>query len=319
MLEGWRTGYLAGVVEHHDDPGAGHRHGSEEPEAEHQVGRWAWRHRLGPLGAPHSHDAVDKTDAALEASAEGRRALKLSFLILAGTAALQGVVVVLTGSVALLGDTLHNLADALTAVPIGLAFVVGRRAPTRRYTYGFGRAEDLAGVAVVAAIAASTVLAGYASIDRLIHPAPVHRLWAVAGAAVVGFCGNELAARYRIGVGRRIGSAALVADGHHARTDGFVSLGVLLGALGMAAGLAWADAGVGLAITVAITVVLWGAARDVWRRLMDAVDPELLQAAEQALVAVPGVQRIGQVRMRWIGHALRADAEVVVDESLTVG
>src|SRR5207248_2024196 len=137
-----------------------------------------------------------------------------------------------SGSVALLGDTLHNAADALTALPLAVAFVMGRRPPNRRYTYGYGRAEDLAGVGIVALIAASSGLTAYEAVTRLAHPRPVSNLIAVAAAAVAGFAGNELVARYRIRVGRRIGSAALVADGLHARTDGFTSLAVLLSAGG---------------------------------------------------------------------------------------
>ncbi len=158
--------------------------------------------------------------------------------------------VVFSGSVALLGDTLHNAADALTAVPLGIAFLLGRRLPTRRYTYGYGRAEDLAGIAIVATIAASAAAAAYAAIGRLLNPHEVTNLWAVAAAALVGFAGNELVARYRIQVGRKIGSAALVADGLHARTDGFTSLAVLIGVGGVAIGWKWADPVVGLLITV---------------------------------------------------------------------
>jgi len=249
----------------------------------------------------------------MEASAEGMRALWMSLAVLAGTAVLQAAVVAVSGSVALLGDTLHNAADALTAVPLAIAFVVGRRPPTRRYTYGYGRAEDLAGVVIVVVIAASSALAGYAAVTRLSHPHPVSNLMAVAIAAVIGFAGNELVARYRIRVGRKIGSAALVADGLHARTDGFTSLAVLLGVGGAAAGWDWADPVVGLVITVAILAVLRQAAREIYRRLMDAVDPALVDAVEDSLRATPGVLGVGQVRLRWIGHQLRAECEVVVD------
>jgi len=195
-------------------------------------------------------------DAVLEGSAEGMRVLWVSLGILAATAAVQAVVVALSGSVALLGDTLHNAADALTAVPLGIAFVIGRRPPDRRYTYGYGRAEDLAGVVIVALIAASSALAAYEGVYRLLHPSRVSSLPAVAVAALAGFAGNELVARYRIRAGRRIGSAALVADGLHARTDGFTSLSVLAGAGGVALGWQGADPVVGLVITVAILSVL---------------------------------------------------------------
>jgi cation diffusion facilitator family transporter len=269
--------------------------------------------RLWGLVRPHSHDAADKVDAAMEGSAEGMRALWVSLVVLAATAAAQAVVVAFSGSVALLGDTLHNAADALTAVPLGIAFVVGRRPPTRRYTYGYGRAEDLAGVAIVVLIAASSALAGYAAVSRLASPRPVSGLAAVAVAALIGFAGNEVVARYRIRVGRKIGSAALVADGLHARTDGFTSLAVLLGVGGVALGWDRADAVVGLLITVAILAVLRQAAREIYRRLMDAVDPVLVDQAEQALRATSGVLGVGEIRLRWIGHQLRAECEVIVD------
>jgi cation diffusion facilitator family transporter len=269
--------------------------------------------RLRHLLRPHSHYATGKVDAAMESSAAGIRALWISLAVLGGTAVLQAAVVAISGSVALLGDTLHNAADALTAVPLGIAFVVGRRPPTRRYTYGYGRAEDLAGVVIVVVIAASSALAGYEAVTRLAHPRPVSHLIAVAAAAVIGFTGNELVARYRIRVGRKIGSAALVADGLHARTDGFTSLAVLLGVAGVAIGWDWADPVIGLTITVAILAVLRQAAREIYRRLMDAVEPALVDQVEQTLRATPGVLDAGQVRLRWIGHHLRAECEVIVD------
>ncbi|MGG8410014.1 cation diffusion facilitator family transporter [Streptomyces sp. 12297] len=267
---------------------------------------------------PHSHEAMDKVDTAAKASREGMRTVWLSLAVLGATTAVQAVIVALSGSVALLGDTIHNAADALTAVPLGVAFVLGRRAANRRYTYGYGRAEDLAGIAIVLTIAASSALAAYEAVARLLHPRDVSHLWAVAFAAVVGFAGNEWVARYRIRTGRRIGSAALVADGLHARTDGFTSLAVLLGAAGTALGWRAADPVVGLLITAAILMVLRDAAREVFRRLMDSVDPGLVDTAEQALLDVEGVRGVGQVRMRWIGHALRAEADIVVDPHLTV-
>ncbi|WP_425556064.1 cation diffusion facilitator family transporter [Glycomyces endophyticus] len=254
----------------------------------------------------------------MESSREGLRALWISLVILGATAAVQAVVVAFTGSVALLGDTLHNVADALTAIPLGIAFLLGRRKATRRYTYGFGRAEDLAGIVIVVFIAASAVAAAVAAIDRLRNPAAVDHLWAVAAAGGIGFVGNELVARYRIGVGRRIGSAALVADGLHARTDGFTSLAVLLGAGGVALGWGWADPVVGLAITVAIVMVLKDAALQIWRRLMDAVDPGVVDRAEAVLAATPGVEAVGALRLRWVGHRMHGEVDIAVDAALTV-
>ncbi|WP_069462571.1 cation diffusion facilitator family transporter, partial [Actinacidiphila rubida] len=311
----------------HTHPGEPHHDHAEAHDHDHDHGhghgrfgaRWSGlRHQVGHLFTPHSHEARDKVDSALETSREGMRTLWLSLGILGLTAVVQAVVVALSGSVALLGDTVHNAADALTAVPLGIAFVVGRRAATRRYTYGYGRAEDLAGIAIVLTIAASSALAAYQAVDRLLNPRDISHLWAVAIAALAGFVGNEWVARYRITTGRRIGSAALVADGLHARTDGFTSLAVLLGAGGVAIGWRWADPVVGLLITVAILMVLKDAAREVYRRLMDSVDPELVDTAETTLRDVDGVQDVGQVRMRWIGHTLRAETDIVVDPHLTV-
>ncbi|MFJ5030115.1 cation diffusion facilitator family transporter [Streptomyces sp. NPDC088560] len=276
------------------------------------------RHRLAHLLTPHSHESADKLDSALESSARGMRALWVSSAALGATALTQAVVVAVSGSVALLGDTVHNAADALTAVPLGIAFVLGRRAATRRFTYGYGRAEDLAGLVIVLTIAASAAFAAWAAVGRLLDPRPVSHLPAVAAAALVGFAGNEWAARHRIRVGRAIGSAALVADGLHARTDGFTSLAVLAGAGGSALGRQLADPVVGLAITAAIALVLRDAAREVFRRIMDAVDPALLDRAERAVRAVPGVREVGELRLRWIGHRLRAELAVVVDGEATV-
>jgi cation diffusion facilitator family transporter len=309
----------AGPVRSHGDHGHGHGSASHGHGHGHEHG-----HRHGPLAvvreffAPHSHDAADSIDDALTSSRQGVRAVKISLVALGVTAALQFVVVLVSGSVALLADTVHNVSDALTAVPLWIAFVVGRRAATRRYTYGFGRAEDLAGLFVVAMIALSAFVAGFEAVRRLLEPQPVSNLGWVAVAGVIGFAGNELVAVYRIRVGRRIGSAALVADGLHARTDGLTSLAVVLGAAGVAAGWELADPVVGLAITVAILAVLRTAARDIYRRLMDGVDPELVTAAEQALAAEPGVIEVRAVRMRWIGHRLHAEAELSIDHATSL-
>ena len=225
---------------------------------------------------------------------------------------------VVSGSVALLGDSLHNVADALTALPLWLAFSIGRRPPNRRFTYGYGRAEDVAGIFVVVVIAASGVLAAWEAIDRLRHPRDVEHLGFVIAAAVVGMVGNEAVAAYRIRVGRRIGSASLVADGLHARSDGLTSLAVLLGAVGVALGWEWADPAVGLAISAAILLVLVQAGRGVGERLMDAVDPELVTRAHAVLAGLDDVQEVTELRMRWLGHRLRAEVRMTVDRDLDV-
>ena len=273
---------------------------------------------MSHLLTPHSHDAADSVDTALESSAVGIRAVKISLVVLAITAVAQAAVVALSGSVALAADTIHNFSDALTAVPLWIAFALSTRAATKRYTYGFGRAEDLAGLFVVAMIALSAVIAGYEAVTRLLNPVPIEHVGWVAAAGLIGFVGNELVALYRIRVGRRICSAALIADGLHARTDGFMSLAVLASAGGVALGFPLADPIVGVAITVAILAVLRTAARDVFRRLMDGVDPELVETAESALASQPGVIAIRSVRMRWIGHRLHADAELEIDKGATI-
>ncbi|MGV1005859.1 MAG: cation diffusion facilitator family transporter [Candidatus Nanopelagicales bacterium] len=304
------------MTDHHTHDHSDHDHGHDHPHGH--------KHRGGLLGAvreifaPHSHDHADSVDDALESSVQGIRAVKISLLALGVTAIFQLVIVFLSGSVALAADTVHNFSDALTAIPLWIAFVLGRRAATKRYTYGLGRVEDLAGLFVLLMISLSAAIAGYQAVRRLIHPVAIDHLGWVAAAGVIGFIGNELVALYRIRVGRQIGSAALVADGLHARTDGFTSLAVVLGALGVWLGFPLADPLVGLLITVAILMVLRTAARDVFARLLDGVDPHLVETAERALAAEPGVIGVRHVRMRWIGHRLHADAELDIDPAITL-
>ncbi|WP_138733826.1 cation diffusion facilitator family transporter [Modestobacter excelsi] len=299
----------------HDVNQQGDDHHDHDHEHEHHGGL---RGFVTGLFRPHSHDAADSVDTALESSAQGVRAVKVSLVALGVSALLQVLVVAVSGSVALLADTIHNFSDALTAVPLWIAFVVGRRAANRRYTYGYGRAEDLAGLFILAMIALSAVVAGVEAVRRLVDPSPVEHLGWVALAGLIGFLGNELVAVYRMRVGRQIGSAALVADGLHARTDGFTSLAVLAGAGGVAAGYPLADPIVGLLITVAILAVLRTAARDVYRRLMDAVDPALVDQAERSLCATPGVVGVRTLRMRWIGHQIHAEADLDIDARATL-
>jgi len=309
----------------HGPPHDEHDHAEHVHERDHDEHAHEHEHDEGLLGRllhvvrPHSHDPASSTDAALEASADGVRAVKISLLVLGVTAVAQGVIALATGSVALLADTVHNLSDALTAVPLWIAFVLARRPPSRRFTYGLGRVEDLAGLFVVLMIAVSAVVAGWESVRALADPPEVRGLPVVIAAGLIGFVGNEAVAVYRMRVGRRIGSAALVADGKHAQADGITSLGVVLGAVGIGVGFPLADPLVGLAITVAIVVILVGAVRDVGRRLLDGVDPEVVTRAEAVFAAVPGVADVVQVQLRWIGHRLRADAVLAVAPSLDVG
>ena len=281
------------------------------------------RHRGGPGGwirslvSPHDHGAAS-ADRALESTTVGIRAVFVSLAMLGVTAAIELAVSLPTRSVALLADSIHNFADALTGLPLALAFRMGRRPPTRRYTYGFGRAEDLAGLGIVAVIAVSTAIAAYAAVNRLVHPQVVHAAGWVIAAGAVGFVGNELVATYRVRVGQRIGSAALVADGLHARSDGFTSLAVVIGAVAVLAGAPTADPIAGLVITAAVIVVLAGATRTVYRRLMDSVDPDLVDRVEEVLLDVPGVEGVDDVRIRWVGHELRAEIQVTSDARLSL-
>ncbi len=283
-------------------------------------GRWAKLiHNLShltPFG--HSHESADSVDDALESSEAGIRALKISLVALVATALFQVLIVAVSGSVALLADTIHNFGDAMTALPLWLAFALSRRAANKRYTYGYGRAEDLAGVAIVALIFFSACVAAYESVLKLIHGSEVSNLGWVAAAATVGFLGNELVAQFRIGVGKKIGSAALVADGQHARVDGFTSLAVLLGAAGVALGYPVLDPIVGLGITVAILFIVKDSARSVWRRMMDAVEPEIVDAIEKAARETAGVDVVESVRARWVGHRIHSEVAIRISKDLSV-
>ena len=298
---------MAGDERHDRDSVQAHTH-------DESVFRGWISHRL----TPHSHDSKDQFDDVLSTSKLGLRALWVSLLGMAFTAFLQLIIVFYTGSVALLSDTLHNFADALTAIPLAAAFLIGRRSANKRYTYGYGRAEDLAGLAVLFMIAISAIMAGASAIDRLFHPQQMDHIWAVALAGCIGFIGNEAVARYRMKVGNKIGSEALVADGRHARADGFTSLAVLVSAGGAALGWEWVDPVVGLGITVMILLVLKGASRSIYYRLMDAVDPEITDQASALVLAVDGVRGYEKLQLRWIGHSINAECDISVDPDITI-
>lgn len=275
----------------------------------------AFVHRHEQDDHGHTHGAVDPSIATSE---RGIWAVKWSFVGLFATALLQLAVVVLSGSVALLSDTIHNFGDAATAIPLWIAFALARLGEGRRFTFGYGRVEDLAGVIVVLIILFSAVVAGYQAVERLINPRPIELLGAVAAASLLGFIGNEAVAVFRIRVGRQIGSAALVADGYHARTDGWTSLAVLLGATGVWLGYPMADPIVGLLIAAAILVIVWQSGKMVFTRLLDGVDPEVIDEIRHVSTHVEGVENVAEVRARWLGHRLRAEVNVAVDLTLSV-
>lgn len=263
----------------------------------------------------HAHGAIDPTIATTE---RGIWAVKWSFVILAITAALQLAVVSASGSIALLADAIHNIGDSVTAIPLWIAFQLVRRKPSARFTYGLGRVEDLAGVVIVAIILFSALVALYEAINRLIHPQSITMLWAVAIAGVIGFIGNEAVAVFRLRIGRQIESAALIADGYHARTDGLTSLAVVLGAAGVWFGFPLADPIIGLIITVAIFGIVWQSTKAVFTRLLDGVDPGVIEEIKHAAGHVAAVRDVRNVRARWLGHRLTTELDIAVASGTTV-
>ena len=270
-------------------------------------------HGYGKHG--HTHGAIDPSIATSE---RGIWAIKWSFIGLAVTALLQIVVVLLSHSVGLLADTIHNFGDAATAIPLWIAFMLSRWKPNEKFTYGYGRVEDLAGMAIVLTIFVSAVVAGYETVQRFLHPQPVGYLWAVMAASVIGFVGNEVVAIFRIRVGREIESAALIADGYHARIDGWTSLAVFFGAVGVWMGYPLADPIVGALITIAIAQIVWQSAKAVFTRALDGVDPKIIDELRHAATHVRGVEKVTDVRARWLGHRLYAEMNVAVAPQLSV-
>jgi cation diffusion facilitator family transporter len=269
----------------------------------------------GHSGRGHMHGVADRE---VLASDRGIWATKVSLAILTATALAQVGVVVITGSAALLADTVHNLGDAATAVPLWVAFTLARRPPSRRFSYGLGRVEDLAGLLIVFVILVSGVVAGYESIRRLSDPPEIQFLWALMAAAVVGFAGNEGVAWFRIRVGREIGSAALEADGQHSRADGLTSLAVLLGGVGLWLGYPLADPIVGLVITAVIMFIVVQTAKPVFTRLLDGAEPEVLDEVLSVSAGTDGVRGVSGERVRWLGHRLVAEVTVAVDPRISV-
>lgn len=248
---------------------------------------------------------------------QANRAVGVSALGLALTGAAELLIAVLTGSVGLLGDALHNLSDVSTSLLVFLGFRASKKTATDRYPYGFERAEDLAGVGIAVVIWASAVFAGVESIRKLLaHGATSHVAVGIVGAAV-GIVGNQAVARYKLVVGRRINSGTLLADAKHSWLDALSSAGALVGLVAVAFGQRWGDPVAGLAVTAFIAHVGWEVTSDVVHRLMDGIDPALLAAAETAAGEVSGVQHV-HARGRWTGRTLRLELEGWVDGGLSV-
>jgi len=266
-------------------------------------------------GHGHEHG---KVDADLYGNKAGLRAVQISTAGMFIVAAIQFAIAGIGGSAGLFADALHNLGDVLTTVALWIAFVISNRAANQRYTYGYHRAEDLAGIFIVLVIIASAVAAAWESIQKLTSgSAPTHLLLSMA-AAIVGVAGNEILAHYKIAVGKRINSVPLVADGQHSRIDGLTSLAALIGLIGAAFGLRIADPIAGLVITVVILTVVYSTSRSVLRRLLDAVDPHVVPSIIAAASEVPGVEVVGDVRARWVGHTLHVVMNIEVDRELTL-
>lgn len=270
-------------------------------------------HSVGLSHRPAGHGSADS--ATLDS---GIKALVVSSVGLLTTCVIQIAVVWIGQSAALLADALHNLVDVFTSIPLWIAFALSRRLATRRFTYGYARAEDVAGVTIIFIIGASAILAGYAAIQKWSSGAPTTHLGLGMAAALIGAIGNELVAVYKIRTGKAIGSAALVADGQHSRADALTSVGAFLGILGVFWGFPWADPLMGLLISAAILYIAWGAGRDVFARIMDAIEPETVNRIEQIAGAVAGVHRIDEVRARWVGHHVMIELSIEVGPRLTV-
>ncbi|MFC5653438.1 cation diffusion facilitator family transporter [Paenibacillus solisilvae] len=263
----------------------------------------------------HSHVGVDSS---IVKNKEATRVLMISLVAMLITAIFQAIIVAISGSVALFADTIHNFGDALTSIPLWIAFALSRRLPTKRFTYGLNRSEDLAGLIIIIVIAISAVVAGYESVQRLINGSSLTNLWAVAIASIVGFLGNELVAIYRIRMGKKMGSAALVADGHHARVDGITSLAVLIGVIGTWLGYPIIDPIVGLVITITIIFIVKDSVKTIFSRLLDGIEPKTIDLITASVEDVRGVVGVTEVKARWFGHEVKADISIAVESDLSI-
>lgn len=297
---------------HHNDGGHHHHHHSRNP-----LVKLAQAFHLPGFTHDHSHSDLAGDRAFLD-NRLAVRTVWIALIALGLTTALQIVIYIASGSVALLADTVHNLGDALNSIPLLFAFYVARRAANKRYTYGYGRLEDIAGVFIVISIGFSAAYIIYESVQRLLNPLPLANLEWIALASLVGFVGNELVALMQIRVGRRIGSDAMIADGQHALIDGLTSLAVLIAVIGTLIGVPILDPIVGVVIGFAIVGITWNAIKAVWYRMMDAVDPHLVAHVEAHARGVDGVEEVLALRLRWVGHRMYGVMKVAVAADTTL-
>lgn len=302
----------------HDDHDHAHdEHDHEHDEHDHNHDDHDHADQEGHGGHGHEHGRVNPD---LYGDRAGLRAVQISTAGMFIVAAIQFAIAGIGGSAGLFADALHNLGDVLTTVALWIAFVLSSRAANQRYTYGYHRSEDLAGIFIVLVIIASAVAGAWESIVKLTsnsYPTGLI-LYLSMAAAVVGIAGNEILAQYKISVGKRINSVPLVADGQHSRIDGLTSLAAFIGLIGVAFGLRIADPIAGLVITVVILTVVYSTSRSVMQRLLDAVDPRVVPSIITTASEVPGVEEVTDVRARWVGHTLHVIMNIEVDAELTL-
>jgi cation diffusion facilitator family transporter len=288
-----------------------HTHDHDEHNHDHDHGA----HDQDEHGHGHEHG---KVDADLYGNRAGLRAVQISTAGMLLVAAIQFAIAWIGGSAGLFADALHNFGDVFTTIALWIAFVISNRAANQRYTYGYYRAEDLAGIFIVLVIIASAAASAVESIQKLTSGNIPTQIYLSMAAALIGVAGNELLAQYKISVGKRINSVSLIADGHHSRIDGLTSLAAFVGLVGVKLGFPKADPIAGIVITIVIVTVVFSTSRSVLRRLLDAVDPRVVPSVVTTASAVPGVEDVTDVRARWVGHTLHVVMNIEVDAELTL-
>ena len=266
-------------------------------------------------GHGHEHG---KVDADLYGNREGLRAVQISTAGMLLVAVIQFAIAWIGGSAGLFADALHNFGDVFTTIALWIAFVISNRAANQRYTYGYYRSEDLAGIFIVLVIIASATASAVESVQKLTSGNIPTQIYLSMAAALIGVAGNELLAQYKISVGKRINSVSLIADGHHSRIDGLTSLAAFIGLVGVKLGFPKADPIAGIVITIVIVSVVFSTSRSVLQRLLDAVDPHVVPSIITISTAVPGVEQVTDVRARWVGHTLHVVMTIEVDAELTL-
>lgn len=308
-----QQGHLTSEHEHpphtHEHEHTDHTH--DEHTHDHNHGHGTHAHG----GHGHEHGRIE---ADLYGNRAGLRAVQISTAGMLLVSLVQLLIAVVGGSAGLFADALHNMGDVLTTVALWIAFIVSSRAANRRYTYGYYRAEDLAGIFIVLVIIASAVAGAVESILKLTSGNVPTQIYLSMLAAAIGCIGNEVLAQYKISVGKRINSVPLVADGQHSRIDGLTSLAALVGLIGVRLGFPIADPIAGLVITLVIISVVYTTSRSVLQRLLDAVDPHIVPAIMETAMSVEGVEAVTDIRARWVGHTLHIAMNIEVNEQLTL-